>query len=240
MRTVSLLFLSILLHHSANAQKKKAIELSIIGRYDRHANYITNFANRAYNDTTKIYGTSYGANIIYRHPITNTVSAYIGVGYYKLSIDKIKGSMPFNIPGIRTGRNIDYNDGVSRFLYSTSKYHYNNIAGTLGVSKTFLLRKSLLLDLGVEGIGYYTISQQYELLDGRKQYSTRNSKPLEWGVNMTWGIVKEYKKFYIRPAILLPVYQNLKGDRVFYEERKMNIRKWGNGIGGVVKIGRYI
>jgi hypothetical protein len=240
MRTVSLLFLSILLHSLVSAQKKKAIELSIIGRYDQHGNYISNFANRAYNDTTKLYGTSYGANIIYRHHFTRTVSAYIGVGYYKLGIDKIKGSMPFNSPGIRTSRNIDYDDGVTNLLYGTSTYHYNNIAGTLGVNKTFLLRNSLFLDLGLEGVCYSTTSQQYELLDGRKLYSTKNSKPLEWGVNMTWGILKEFKKIYIRPAVLVPVYQNLKGDRVFYEEKKMNITKWFGGIGGVVRIGRYI
>ena len=108
------------------------------------------------------------------------------------------------------------------------------------LNKTFLLRSSFFLDYGVEGICYYTISQQYELLDGRKYYSTTNTKPVEFGVNMTFGILKEYKKIYIRPAILIPIYQNLKGDKVFYEDREMNILKWFNGIGVTLRIGKYI
>lgn len=240
MRTVSLLFLTIAFHISTSGQSKRAIEFSFLGRYDQHADYVSNFANRAYNDTNKLFGTSYGANIIYRQGLTKTVSAYIGIGYYRLGIDKIRGSMPFNTPGTRTARSIDYDDVVTNLLYSTSKYHYNNIAGTLGLNKTFHLRGSFLLDFGVEGICYYTTSQGYQLLDGRKYYSTTNTKPVEFGVNMTFGVLKEYKKIYIRPAILMPVYQNLKGDKVFYEDREMNISKWFNGFGLAIRIGKYI
>ncbi len=240
MRTISLFFLATLLQLSASGQLDRALELAIMARYDQHADYVSNFASRAYNDTNKLYGTSYGADIIYRQNLTKTVSAYIGVGYYRIGIDKIKGSMPFNIPGTRTSRSIDYDDGMTRFLYSTSKYHYNNLAGTLGLNKTFPLRGSFFLDAGLEGKCYYTISQKYQLLDGRKSYSTTNAKPLEFGVNMTLGILKEYRKFYIRPAILIPVYQNLKGDKVFYEDREMNISKWLNGIGAAFRIGKFI
>jgi hypothetical protein len=240
MLKATLFSLTILFVISASGQNKKSIEFSLIGRYDQHAEYVSNFAGRVYNDTNKLYGMSYGANIMYRKKITKSMSASLGVGYYRLGIDKINGSMPFNIPGTRTARNIDYDDGMTNLLYSTSKYHYNNLTLTVGLSKTVRLKDRFYLDFGAEGIGYYSFSQRYQLLNGRKYYSTSNTKPLEVGVNTTFGILKEYTKFYVRPALLIPIYQRLKGDRVFYEDRNRNISKWLNGIGLTLRIGKYI
>jgi hypothetical protein len=76
-------------------------------------------------------------------------------------------------------------------------------------------------------------------MSGSKHYITHNYKPLEVGVNMNPGIIKEYKKFYLRPSLIIPVYQNLKGDKVFYEDRDMNIPKWFNGVGLSLKIGKF-
>ena len=180
------------------------------------------------------------ASKMVRQKVSKSVSVSLGVGYYRLGIDKIQGSMPFNLPGIRTSRNIDYDDAMNNLLYSTSKYHYNNLAVTIGISKTVLLRQKIYFDFGAEGIGYSSFSQRYRLFDGKQKYSTSNSKPLEFGANATFGVLREYKKFYIRPAMIIPIYQNLKGDKVFYEERNMNISKWFNGIGLTLRIGKYI
>jgi hypothetical protein len=240
MLKVILLPFAILIFISANGQNKQSIEFSFIGRYDRHADYASNFAGRAYNDTNKLYGTSYGVNITYRQKINKSISASLGIGYYRLNVDKIRGSLPFNIPGTRTARNIDYDDGMTNLLYSTSKYHYDNLAVTVGASKIMALRDRLYLDFCVEGIGYFALSQHYLLLDGPDHYSTNNSKPLEFGANVTVGVLKEYKKFYIRPALLIPIYQNLKGDKVFFEDKNLNISKWFNGIGLTLRIGKYI
>lgn len=237
-----LFLLTLLLFNSVNGQNKKGLEISVVGRYDRHAHYISNFAGRAYNDTNKLYGFSYGANLAYRQQVSKTFSIYIGFGYYRLKIDKIKGSMPFNIPGVRTGRNIDYTDSLGDLLYSTTKYHYNNLAFTLGLNKTILIKHQLFLDFGVEGIGYYTISQRYKLVrnyNNTKYYFTNNKKPLEFGVDGTLGVLKEYNKFYIRPAFIIPICQSLKGDKVFYEDKNMNIPKWFHGIGITLKVGKY-
>jgi hypothetical protein len=225
---------------TASGQNKKSIEFSLIGRYDQHADYVSNFAGRAYIDTNRLYGTSYGATVIFRQKISKSFSASLGVGYYRLGIDKIKGTMPFNMPGTRTARNIDYDDGMTNLLYSTSKYHYNNLAVTLGLNKTAQLKDRLYLDFSAEAIGYYSLSQHYRLMDGKKYYSTSNAKPLEFGVNTTLGILKEYNKLYIRPALIIPVYQNLKGDKVFYEDKDMNISKWFDGIGLMLRFGKYI
>jgi hypothetical protein len=224
----------------ATGQSRKAIELSLIGRYDRHADYASNFGGRAYNDTNKLYGLSYGASLAYRQPVSKSISVAAGIGYYRLSIDKIKGSMPFNSPGTRTGRNIDYDDGTTNLLYSTSKYHYNNLSITVDLNKSVPLTDRLILDFGAEGIVYVALSQHYRLFEGPGFYHTTNSKPWECGANLTLGILKAYKRFYFRPALLVPVFQNLKGDKVFFEDRNMNISKWFNGIGLTFRAGIYM
>ena len=240
MLKTTLLSLTILVFIDAFGQSKKSIEISIVGRYDRHADYVSNFAGRVYNDTNKLYGISYGFNIGYRRQVSKTISAYLGFGYFKLGIDKIKGSMPFNILGVRTGRSINNEDDDSTKLgYSTSKYHYNNLAFTVGLSKSIFLKDNLKFEVGVEGIGYYNFSQGYKLMN-KYHYSTNNSKPIEFGVNASIGFFKEHNKFYFRPALLIPIYQNLKGDKVFFEDRNMNISKWFNGFGLTVRVGKYL
>jgi hypothetical protein len=221
-------------------QAKKSLEVSFIGRYDKHANYVSNFAGRAYNDTNRLYGTSYGVNGIFRRQIAKTYAVYFGIGFYQLRVDKIRGPMPFNIPGTRTGRNIDYDDGMTNLLYSTTQYHYNNLAVTIGLDKVFLLKKNFMFDVSGEIIGYKTISQKYRLLRSSMYYRTHNDKPLEIGININPGVIKEYRKFYLRPSLIIPVYQNLKGDKVFFEDRNMNISKWFNGIRLSLKIGKLL
>jgi hypothetical protein len=118
-------------------------------------------------------------------------------------------------------------------------YHYNNVSFTLGLSKLILLKNELKLDIGAEGVGYYNYSQGYKLMN-EYHYSTTHAKPLEFGINATIGLRKEHDKFYIRPALLIPIYQNLKGDRAFSEDRNMNISKWFNGMGLTFLIGKYL
>ena len=52
--------------------------------------------------------------------------------------------------------------------------------------------------------------------------------------------MKEFKTFYLRPAFIIPIYQNLKVDKEFLENPKMNINKWFNGFGLSIKIGKYL
>ena len=234
-------FLFILFIWSASfGQARKSLELSFFGRHDKQPNYVSNFAGRVYNDTNRLYGTSYGVNGIFRRQIAKAYTAYFGTGFYQLRIDKIKGSMPFNIPGTRTGRNIDYDDGMTNLLYSTTQYHYNNLAIVVGVDKEFLCKANFKFDVSGEIIGYKTLSQKYRLMRGSKHYTTHNHKPLELGINLNPGVIKEYGKFFIRSSLIIPVYQNLKGDKVFYEDRNMNISKWFNGIGFSLTIGKVL
>lgn len=231
-------FLMLIISVFANAQKN-AIEVSFVGRYDRHASYNTSFGATAGTDTIKLYGKSYGFNVLYRHKIKETISVFIGGGYYKLKIDQIETPMPYGFGGIKKTRRTDYNDGNTNLLYSASKYHYNNFVVTIGINKTFLLKNGLHLDLGIDETNFFTFSQQYQL-DNAKKYSTSNSKPHEFGINATIGLLKEYNKLYIRPSFLIPVYQRLKGDNVFLEDKNLNVQKWLNGYGFVLKAGIFI
>ena len=181
-----LLFLSFLLFICSVSfgQSKRSIEISLIGRSDIHGNYVSNFAGRVYNDTNKISGFSYGVSGILRRKICKSYSLSFGIGYYQLRIDKIRGNIPFNIPGIRTGRNIDYDDGMTNLLYSTTQYHYNNLAFTFALDKEFLIKKSFKFNIVAEVIGYKTVSQKYRLLSGSNFYKTTNNKPLEYAMEI--------------------------------------------------------
>jgi hypothetical protein len=241
MKKLTILLMTFTICSSSFGQPKTSIEISLVDRYDKHADYISNFAGRAYNDTNRLYGFSHGISGIFRKNITKSNCLYLGIGYYQLTIDKIRGPMPFNIPGTRTARNINYRDpGGTDLLYSTTQYRYNDIAFTLGFDKEIQLKNHFKFDIAAEAIGYKTFSQKYRIGYSSKYYITHNNKPLEFGININAGIVKEYRSFYLRPSIIIPIYQNLKGDKVFYEDPKMNIPKWFNGFGLSLKIGKYI
>jgi len=224
--------------YSSYGQNSKSIEISLVGRHDLHGNYVSNFAGRAYDDTQKIRGVSYGINTHFRKKINKSYAISIGLGYYRLKIDKIKGSMPFGIPGVRTARSINYDDGMTNLGYATTNYFYNNLAATISLDKSFQINNSFSINVSPELIAYKTISQNYELYN-EKHWKTKNNKPIEFGVNMNLGILKEYKTFYIRPSIIVPIYQTIKGDIVFYEDPKMEISKWFSGIGLSLKLGKY-
>jgi len=175
-------------------------------------------------------------NVGLRKPVSNSLSAYFAVGYYRLRVTKIDARTHARSARGRPINNED--DDSTKLLHSTSRYHYNNLAFTAGINKQVSL-KEIKFELGLEAVGYYSFSQEY-LVDKHYHYKTTHPKPLELGINATAGFVKKYGKFYIRPALLLPIYQNLKGDEAFYEDRQMNISKWFNGIGLTIRIGRYL
>jgi hypothetical protein len=237
-RYIYLLFTFIPFYKSYG-QNSKSLEISFFGRKDIQGKYISNYGGRAYNDTTKISGYSYGLNVHFRKKIYKSYSMSFGIGYNRLKIDNIKGNMPFGLPGVRTARSINYDDGITNLGYGTTNYFYNNLASTISIDKSIYLTKSFSINISPEFIAYYTISQSYQL-NQKKRWKTRNNKALEVGVNLNLGVIKEFNKFYIRPSVIVPIFQNLKGDIVFYENPKMNIEKWFNGIGLSLKIGRYI
>jgi hypothetical protein len=227
---------------TATGQSGRSLELSFIARYDRHVkDHVSVWPGALFNPATSLSGTSYGLNLGYRHGLRKNFSMFVGLGYYELGIDKIRrttppGSQPAVI-NTRPIENVDFAD----VIHHTDKYQYDNLALTVGINKAIPWKNNLYFDLGMEAVGYYCISQRYYVGEYHDppSFLSHDSKPLMFGFNGTIGFLKEYNKFYIRPALYIPIYQRMGGDERFRESRSESISKWFNGIGATLKIGRY-
>jgi hypothetical protein len=45
---------------------------------------------------------------------------------------------------------------------------------------------------------------------------------------------------YLHPALVIPVFQQLRQDRIFRENENATMNKWLNGIGLSVSVGRWL
>jgi ABC-type uncharacterized transport system permease subunit len=55
MMRLTFILLTVVICWTLFGQTKNDFEISLIGRYDKHANYVSNFAGRVYKDTNKFY-----------------------------------------------------------------------------------------------------------------------------------------------------------------------------------------
>jgi len=223
-----------------HGQKTKSVELDIIGRYDKHADYTTRFGNRSYTNDTKLWGKSFGFNLNYFHLINKKLNFKAGLGYYNLGIDKIRQTTPFNL--IATGRNIDYRHPSGIYpLFATSKYHYDNLSFTIGLASERHLLKKLDFTIGGDLYYLYSFSQLYHISYDNIRYRTNIGRSLGFGANSYIGVVKKFNKDrnYISPKVIVPIYQQLHGDKVFGEDNGVKMDKWLNGIGFSVSLGKY-
>lgn len=225
----------------AYGQQQRAFELDLIGRYDKHADYTTRFFNRSYTNDTKLWGKSFGLNLNYVHAIDKHVNASIGAGYYHLGVDKIHQTTPFGI--IASGRNIDYRhpSGIQP-LFSTNKYHYDNLNCTIGIDYTKPLCNNMDLVIGGNFTYWYSFSQLYHISWGSNiRYRTNHGQSLGFAANMALGVSYRFlkSKNYVSPKLIVPVYQQLCGDSVFGEDNSVKMLKWLNGAGLSFAVGRY-
>jgi hypothetical protein len=236
--TIPMMILSLLGFCHPSFGQQKSIGIDFIGRYDRHANYTTNFGGRASNDDYILWGHSFGVTAFYRKQIKKKLFFGFSSGYYRLGVDKMEEKTGWR----RTSRYVDYRERCCKVLYSTSNYHYNNFSFGLAVGKNFVLNAKTQLDIEGDFITYSTFSQSYKLDTSNRTtpYITHNHKRAEHGVNFIIGIVKVIDRYYYRPGLVVPIYQKLKGDREFFEDPDMNIEKWFDGIGLSVSVGRYL
>ena len=128
-----LLTATLLLSIVVYGQRNSSVELELVGRYDKHANYTTRFGDRSYTNDTKLWGKCFGVNVNFVPSLHKHLNGKVGIGYYSLGIDKIRQTTPFNF--IATGRNINYRhpSGILP-LFGTKKYHYDNLSFTLGLA----------------------------------------------------------------------------------------------------------
>lgn len=239
----SLLFIiSLLLMSTVRGQNKTSIELDIIGRYDKHADYISRFGSRSYTDPTRLWGKSFGFHLNYVRPLDQHLYLKAGLGYYNLGIDKVRQSTPF-AGVIAKARNINYThpSGIQP-LFSTNKYHYDNLSLTLGLAyQRPFLRKSDLI-IGGDFYYLYSFSQLYHINYDHIKYRTNIGRTLGFGVNTYFGLLQKFNNtsYYLSPKLIIPVYQQLKGDQMFGEDESVKMEKWLNGIGVSFTIGKYL
>lgn len=221
----------------AQDKNGKSIEASLLARWDKHAHYTTRFGNRSYSEEVQLAGLSFGGNIAYRYQLGRNLYTRAALGIYRLRIDQVRNTSRF---GTATVRNIDYQSPDStKPLYSTGKYHYNNLSFSVGVQGVFPLKQNLQFTTGADLVYYYTFSQKYHM-SWNKIYKPTHARTLGFGLNTQAGILKEFERFYIQPQIIIPVYQQLRGDKVFGEDESMAIPKWFNGVGALITVGKYL
>jgi hypothetical protein len=226
-----------------SAQRKQAVELTLLGRFDKHADYITNFDGRSFNDTIQLYGLSYGSSLKYRRFFAKGFSISLGAGYYRLSINRINTTQhPFR--GVGHSRPIEYIDRSSNiqpsWLYSTPSYHYNNLCLSFDFEKSFPLRKDLSFDVSAGFSKYYTFSQGYKITAKHEMFPNWTKNWQGMGVNIGLGFCKNMNNVYFKPELILPVYQQIRGDQVLGERPQMRIEKWFSGMGLSIKVGKFL
>ena len=221
-------------------QKSHSLEFGITGQYDKHADYTTRFGNRSYTDDMELWGKSFGFHVNYKRSWNQYLNTKIGIGYYQLGIDKIRNLTRFN--SIVTGRNIDYQHPLGiQLLFSTSKYHYDNFHMSLGFFYQKDYYKKAAIIIGADFNGLYTFSQLYHINYDQIKYRTNHSRILGYSVNTYFGFEKKLntRNYYLSPKILIPIYQNLRGDKAFEEDPELTMEKWLRGMGLTITIGKY-
>ena len=236
-----LLTATLLLSIVVYGQRNSSVELELVGRYDKHANYTTRFGDRSYTNDTKLWGKCFGVNVNFVPSLHKHLNGKVGIGYYSLGIDKIRQTTPFNI--IATGRNINYRhpSGILP-LFGTKKYHYDNLSFTLGLAYEKPIAKKVDLLIGGDFNYLYTFSQMYHITYDHIRHRTNNGRTLGFAANTSFGLLRRFQKdkYYVSPKIIVPIYQQLHGDEAFGEDQSVKMQKWFNGVGISLAIGKYL
>lgn len=240
MQRLLILLLLGFLAQVGKGQNKVSLELSSYSRYDKHADYTSRYGDRTYTNAMQLWGLSYGLSVSCLFPVNKWFKLKAGAAYYQLGIDKVRSSSPWgeDIPT----RTIDYNHPAGIMpVFHTDQYHYNNLTYSVGFSYEQPLSDKLTLNVGADYSSYYTFSQQYRITYDNAVFKTQNTKPLGFGVQAYMGLIKQIKpnKYYVNPALLIPLYQQLKGDQVFLEDNSLTLQKWFKGLGLCIAVGKY-
>lgn len=219
---------------------QKSLEVSLLSRFDQHGEYTSRYFNNAATSNITLSGLSYGLNVSYLQPVLQKLKVQVGVGYYRLGINNITASNQWGTPPART---IDYRHpaGIEP-LFSTDKYHYNNLNLLGGILFATKFHKSVSLTLGADMNIRYSYSQQYHLNYDDIKYRASNGKSCGFGVNSYVGFLKPIRnnQYYINPKIILSLVQRIKGDKAFGEDESLKINRNFSGYGLAIAVGKYL
>lgn len=241
MQRALIIFLFLPFSFIANGQTSKRLELSLFGRYDKHADYTSRFGSRTFTDDIKLWGKSYGFRFNYLYPVAKGFNVVAGAGFTQLGISKIRATNHRSRNA--TERIIDYTDPTGiKPAFNTDKYHYNNFSLSVGIQYEKSLGEGLALTVGADYTSLHTFSQVYHITFDDRYYKTKNAWTLGYGINSSIGVLKKIRsdKYYVNPRLIIPVYQQLNGDNAFLEAENIRMTKWGNGAGLFISIGKYL
>lgn len=189
-------------------RQNNTIEIQPYFRYDKYPQFayaVNSISARKIN----IQGKSYGVSVAYGHGLSRDIKAKFGIGYYRLSFNKIDAENRYGNPNSRV---IDYPSPLF-IIFSTNKYWYHTVSASIGIDKVFYSKKDLFLSGGLNISNFFSFSQYYRIKqdyptgppDNRyMRYKKRNvsaSVDLQLAVNKRLG-----ERINLGPMINLPIF----------------------------------
>lgn len=224
----------------AQTLNKQSLELNLQLRREKQADYITRFGDVSYQNHLRLYGTNVGAGVGY-NIVNGSLSIKPSIGYYRFSIDKIVNDrIPAWPLGTSKFRPIDFSPDSTLILYSTSKYHYNNLALGLSFGKAFDLKENLSATTQLAFTCLVSFSQHYWVDGLKKGFTTTNIKSFGYLLDYKIGFRKEYTGMYLTTNFVLPLYKYCKQDKIFLEDPNHGTSTWLGGCGLSIGIGKYL
>lgn len=221
----------------ALAQRENSLAVSILGRWDQHADYRV-LGPGSSTQRFRLSGKGFGGSLRYGHPLSRQLKLTVGAGYHRLYVDEIR---MFAANWMAWTRPVLYPHPLGGTNLETEHYRYNNISFSAGFSWQKKIGEKWDLTAGAEAAWLYTFSQLYQLTYNFTEYRTGNGRTLGYGVNAYLGVARRIGRqgWYVQPQFLLPVYQRLHGDRVLLEEEHVKTSQVWGGSGGMLTVGRY-
>jgi len=236
MKNILLVICMLVINNSSFAQEApNQIEFTPFLRWDNYSkfNYAINSVN---SNTVGIKGMSWGIDATYKFSITNNFYLKAGLGYYKYSFNKI--DQINSLLGRSDNRIIEYippDPWAPAIVYTTDKYWYNCIVGTIGIERQLAISKSVQLLCGVNIRNYYSYSQHYHIVYPSPQgtnYKQKHSRYFGFSADLNASLQKKMGKINLGPTFSFPIYNLWKQDEVFPQEENRKARnKWFSGVG---------
>jgi len=228
-----LTFLLVSISYCSLSQKKSnTLEILPYETIDWYPEFSYVLNGRPSTDYVKIKGVSFGADIIFKIPISKTWSMRPGLGFYRYSFNNIERRN--TSLGNSKSRNINF---VSPLLipYFTDKYWYNSISVNFGIEKKIFMKGNYQVQIAADIKNYWTISQLYHLTNnpgGEQNFKKNDTRYFGTSALLTTNFIKSFGNLSIGPSVRIPVFNIWKTDSVFPEETGNETRsKFFRGVG---------
>lgn len=224
--------------YTFSQNKNSSIELASAVRYDRYADFDDRYDNRSYTTRLNLKGISWGVNVKYRFSIGDKWNAKAGIGFYKYSFNSITNFNPL-VGATSNGREVNI-VRANYPLYITDNYWYNCINLNFQVERVFPVNTKYDVALGAEIDNFISYSQHYNVPGDHSIEKINSFHYFAFSNNISLGLNKKLRTFYIGGNIILPVFDTWSNDKKLSQTSIDSRKKWINGIGINFTIGYYL